>query len=90
MHKHQFIGLLVVTATLLAPGLSLAAGAPPAVSVRVFDRTHKDYHVWDDNEDKTFRVYLGDQHMKYRRYSRLNRGQQTNYWNWRHTHGGDR
>jgi hypothetical protein len=91
MHGYRcLLGSITVTATLLAPGLAEATAVPaPAVkvSVRVFDRTHKDYHVWDDNEDRAYRGYLGDNHITYRRYSRLKRSQQTTYWNWRHAHG---
>ena len=41
-------------------------------------------------EDQAYRQYLGDQHMKYRRYSTLNRKRQTTYWTWRHTQGSER
>ena len=90
MHGHRFLSSLIVTAALLAPVSIHAAVAAPrvAVTARVYDRSHKDYHVWDDHEDSTFRLYLGDQHKKYRRFSTLKRNQQTTYWNWRHTHGG--
>jgi len=53
---------------------------------RVYDRSHKDYHNWDDNEDRSYRQYLGDRHKDYREYSKLNRSEQTAYWNWRHSH----
>jgi hypothetical protein len=53
---------------------------------RVYDRSHKDYHNWDDNEDRAYRQYLGDNHQNYREYSRLNNKQQNTYWNWRHGH----
>jgi hypothetical protein len=36
--------------------------------VRVYDRSHKDYHNWDDNEDRSYRRYLGDQHKDYREF----------------------
>lgn len=54
--------------------------------VRVYDRAHKDYHNWDDNEDRSYRAYLGEQHQDYREYSKLKRNQQNQYWNWRHEH----
>lgn len=62
------------------------------VQVRVYDRAHRDYHNWDDNEDRTYRIYLGQQHRDYREYNRLHRRQQNQYWNWRHQHpdGQDR
>jgi hypothetical protein len=51
---------------------------------------HNDYHMWDDHEDQAYRQYVGDQHMRYRGYSKLSRKQQTSYWKWRHTQGGDK
>jgi hypothetical protein len=53
---------------------------------RVYDRAHKDYHNWDDNEDRTYRQYYSEQHRDYRDYDKLNRRQQNEYWNWRHNH----
>jgi hypothetical protein len=55
-------------------------------SRRVYDRTHKDYHNWDDNEDRTYRQYYSEQHRDYRDYNKLNRRQQSEYWQWRHNH----
>ena len=91
MHAHRFLSSLIVTAVLLAPAAAQATAAPAVkVQLRVYDRSHKDYHVWDDHEDSTYRAYLGDQHKTYRKYSTLNRKQQTTYWNWRHTPAGSR
>jgi hypothetical protein len=96
MHGHRFLSSLIVTAALLAPGLGQTVASAQKrvavkvgpVTVRVYDRAHKDYHVWDDHEDRTYRQYLGDQHKKYRRFSRLNQKKQTTYWNYRHSHAG--
>ena len=94
MDGQRFLSSLVVTVALLAPGLGLGLAAAQEraavkvgpITLRVYDRTHKDYHVWDDREDQTYRQYLGDQHQKYQRYNKLNRKRQTGYWNYRHTH----
>jgi hypothetical protein len=90
MHGHRFLGSLIVTAALLAPVSAQAAVGPKrpqaTVQLRVYDRAHKDYHVWDDHEDRAYRQYLGDQHRKYRGYSTLSHRRQTTYWNYRHTH----
>jgi hypothetical protein len=91
MHGHRILVALVVGAALLAPASIQAAGPqehrPATNQKRVYDRSHKDYHVWDDREDHAYRQYFGDQHKTYRGYSTLNRKQQTTYWNWRHEHG---
>jgi hypothetical protein len=90
--RHRFLGSLIVSAALLAPGLGQAVAAAQEraavkvgpVSVRVYDKSHKDYHVWDDQEDQTYRKYLNDNNQKYRPIAKLSSKQQTNYWNSRH------
>jgi hypothetical protein len=96
MHAHRFFSSLVVTVGLLAPGLGVGVAAAQErvaikagpVQLRVYDRSHKDYHVWDDHEDQTYRKYLNDNHRTYRPISKLSRGQQTTYWNSRHAEDG--
>jgi hypothetical protein len=93
MHGHRFLSSLIVTAALLAPGLGQAVAAAQVraavnvgpVTVRVYDRSHKDYHVWDDQEDQTYRRYLSDNHQTYRPIAKLSNKKQTAYWNTRHT-----
>jgi hypothetical protein len=88
MHAHRFLSAVIVAAALLTPVAATAAATPagaPETQRRVYDRSHKDYHVWDDREDQTYRTYLGDQHIKYRSYSTLGRKRQTTYWNYRHS-----
>ncbi len=53
---------------------------------RVYDQTHKDYHNWNENEDRSYHQYLGEQHKNYVDYSKLDRKDQDQYWNWRHAH----
>lgn len=94
-HGHRFLILLIVTAALLAStSTQAAAQSHPrhrvTIQTRVYDRAHRDYHVWNHNEDQAYRGYLGDQHRTYRRFSRLNHRQRMTYWNWRHAHAGAR
>ena len=92
MNAHRFLSALVVTAALLAPGLGQALAAAQVraavkagpVSVRVYDRSHKDYHDWNDEEDHAYRSYLTTNHQTYRPIAKLSRSQQTKYWNSRH------
>jgi hypothetical protein len=53
---------------------------------RVYDRTHKDYHDWNENEDRSYHQYVGQNQLEFREYNKLNNDQQDQYWNWRHSH----
>jgi hypothetical protein len=89
---YRYISFLFLSAALTAPVAITTSAATQddhrdeKKQTRVYDRTHKDYHNWDDNEDRSYRSYLGEQHQEYREYSTLNHGQQNKYWNWRHGH----
>jgi hypothetical protein len=73
--------------------LSAALIAPLAVRAdddhheqRYYDRQGRDYHVWNNNEDHAYRVYLQEQHRDYREFRVVKRGQQAEYFRWRHVH----
>jgi hypothetical protein len=85
---HRYFGSLVLAAAVVAPFavVAEASAQEASVQVRIYDRHHKDYHNWDDHEDRAYRNYLGEQHRDYREYNRQNRKQQDNYWKWRHNH----
>ena len=52
---------------------------------RYYDSTHKDYHPWTEQENKTYRTWIEtDKHEKYRDFEKLKPGEQTEYWNYRH------
>ena len=84
----RYVGLLILAAAIAAPALVVAeAKAQEAsVQVRVYDRDHRDYHNWDDREDRAYRHYLVAQHRTYREYNRQHYRAQRHYWNWRHSH----
>jgi hypothetical protein len=88
MHvAHRYIASLILTAVLAAPMAIMASPTPQAaVSVPVYDRNHKDYHNWDDNENRAWGVFLTNNHSKYHEYSKSNRKEQGQYWDWRHSH----
>jgi hypothetical protein len=82
------IPALILAATLAAPAVGLAS---PQVHIgvtighgRVYDRSHRDYHVWDSREDREYRQFLAERHRRYVAYARQRRAQQSAYWEWRH------
>jgi len=50
------------------------------------DRNHNDDHEWNSHEDQAYRMYLKENHRKYREFSRLKENDQQSYWDWRHEH----
>ena len=60
-----------------------------AKNQRVYDRDHKDYHNWNQDEDRNYRQWYTQTYKgrEYRDYNRLKKHDQTAYWNWRHQHG---
>ena len=53
---------------------------------RYYDRDGRDYHTWNGDEDRAYRVYLGEQHRDYREFRRVKPVQQREYFKWRHGH----
>lgn len=86
--KYGFIASLLVTSALVMPVAVMAVpGAQEAsVQVRVYDKNHKDYHNWDDNENRAWGVFLTENHRDHHAYSKSNKKEQSEYWNWRHAH----
>ena len=85
---NRFIGSLILAAAIAAPMTMLAAPGRDdnGVSVRVYDRNHKDYHNWDNHENDAWGVYLTNNHKKTHEFSKASKKEQSNYWNWRHSH----
>ena len=81
---------LLLSAALIAP-LAVAAAQDRddrdkrAENHRYYDKKHKDYHQWDDNESRAYQRYQAERHEK-REFARLNSRQQAAYWDWRHEH----
>jgi hypothetical protein len=89
MHRaNLYITSLFLTAALAAPGALMAVPAPQEDhnQNRVYDKEHKDYHNWDDNENKAWGQYRTENHKDSREYSKANKKEQSEYWNYRHAH----
>jgi hypothetical protein len=95
---HLILSRLFLTASLAAPSAMNAASKPQDNGRqeehrdhnhnRMYDRDHRDYHNWNDNEDRSYRVYLGERHREYHPFVELRVKEQRAYWNWRHRHPG--
>ena len=87
-HTHRYITSLFLAAALMAPVAIMAAPVPQdaSVQVRVYDRDHKDYHNWDDHENRAWGIFLTNNHRRNHEFAKANRREQREYWNWRHAH----
>jgi hypothetical protein len=83
---NRIIASLFLTAALVAPVAIMVAAPQASVSVRVYDSGHKDYHNWDDNENRAWGQFLVENHRTTHEYAKSNRKEQSQYWNWRHAH----
>jgi hypothetical protein len=84
----RYLCSLLVVAALAAPVAIMATPATKddGVQVKFYDSRHKDYHNWDDRENRSWGVYLSDNHKKSHEFSRASKREKSNYWNWRHAH----
>jgi hypothetical protein len=85
---HRCIASLLLAAALGAPAVVLATpGQKDAgVQVRIYDTRHKDYHNWDDRENHAWGLYLSSNHKKDHEFSKSSKKEQSQYWDWRHSH----
>lgn len=84
----QYAGSLFVMAALAIPMAAVATPGPQDDHdrKRVYDRDHKDYHNWDDREDRAWGRFLEENHRERHEFAKANRREQGEYWKWRHEH----
>ena len=92
MHRaHLFAAWLLLAVAFAGPTSTFAAPKPQSadVQIRVYDRDHKDYHNWDDHENQAWNRYLSENHKREHDFKKANKKEQSQYWNWRHSHPDD-
>jgi len=53
---------------------------------RYWDREHHDYHRWNRDEDRYWRLYWTPDRGRFIAWNRANEEQRQAYWHWRHEH----
>ena len=88
---HLSIALALLAAALVGlPSVTTARTPQNAgVQIRVYDSNHKDYHNWDDRENQSWNRYLKENRKRQHDFKKANKKEQSNYWNWRHSHPDD-
>lgn len=56
---------------------------------RYYDKQGKDWHNWDDNQNKMYQRYVEENHRQNRDFAKLSKKQQNDYFRWQHQHEGD-
>jgi len=82
---HRWLNTALLSAALLAP-LAVAPTSLRADDRVYHDRDHNDDHRWDRGEDRAYRIWVRENHRKYRDFKRLNERDRQAYWAWRHEH----
>jgi hypothetical protein len=86
--KHFLIlGGLLMAASLIAPVAIMADGDDHRGQKRYYDRDTRDYHYWNDDEDRQYRAYLVEQPRVYSPFVKVKVRQQNEYFKYRHEHG---
>jgi hypothetical protein len=90
---YRYFKVIVLSAALVVPVLVSAQDRDHQdkdqhnqQSRRYEDKTHKDSHEWNTNEDQAYRRYLQEHHKRYHDFSKAKKSEQNDYWNWRHSH----
>jgi len=81
----RFLNAALLAAALITP-MAIVPTALRADDRTYHDKQHNDDHHWDNHEDRAYRVYVKENHRKYRDFSRLKEEDQQAYWGWRHEH----
>ena len=50
------------------------------------DAKHNDEHEWNEHENRAYRIWVKENHHKYRDFAKLKEEERESYWAWRHEH----
>jgi hypothetical protein len=82
----QFFGALLLSGILMSP-VVMRADDHHNRTVRVYDSDRKDYHDWNENEERAYRHWVEqERHHPYKDWKHMNKKEQREYLRWRHEH----
>jgi len=53
---------------------------------RYYDPAYKDYHEWNEHEERAYRQYQKERHFENKEWAKAEKREQEQYWKWRHKH----
>jgi hypothetical protein len=86
MHRFMVMTMMAAGIALVAPVAASADDHHEKQERRYYDRDGRDYHSWNDHEDRAYRLYLGEHHREYLDFGRVREPQRREYFRWRHDH----
>jgi len=89
---YRYFSSLFVLATLISP-VGLTASPRNARQddhdkkvERYYDKEAKDYHEWNENEERAWKRYETEMKREDHDFAKANAKEQEDYWKWRHKH----
>jgi len=94
MHRLQILGTLLLGVALVTPVVLKAQDESKKTTTtttttetkRYYDPVEKDYHIWTEQEDHAYRVYLIEKNRAYVEFPKVKVTEQREYFRWRHGH----
>jgi hypothetical protein len=80
---HRFLTAALLSAALAVP---VAIRAEEHHSKRYYDQDGRDWHEWNEQEERAYRRHLEERRREYRNWEKANPKEQKEYWKWRHRH----
>jgi len=84
----RFLNVALLSAALIVP----VAVTPTMLRAdehhdhKYSDKDHNDEHEWNKHEDRAYRMWVKENHRKYRNFEKLKEDERQQYWGWRHNH----
>ena len=79
----RYLGASIVLGGLLV-AMTGCQQQPPQVTV--VDTAHGDTHKWDEREAAAYQRWEAENTKPHQEYANRRPEEQSDYWNWRHTH----
>jgi hypothetical protein len=95
LNIRRSLGLFLLGSTLILPAIPISSAAAASrvddhdKNHRYYDKSYKDWHEWNERENRAYRHWLSDRHENYRDFAKLRSREQRDYWRWRHDHPED-
>lgn len=77
---------MCMAASLIAPVVVMADDHHRGEK-RYYDRSGRDYHYWNGDEDRQYHAYVVEQHRQYVPFVRVRPRERQEYFRYRHEHG---